>query len=104
EGPFEPGGETRAATAAQAGLFHLIDDGLRPALQDRLGAVPGAALARAFEARIMEAVEIGEDTVAIGKHQVAAPGGFWAGASRSEAPCVGFFPSASVPPCAGPRA
>ncbi len=103
EGPFEAGGETRAAASAQARFFHLVDNRLGATLQDRLGAVPGAALARAFQARIMEAIEIGEDAVAIGKHQVAAPGGFCAGASRSEAALVGALPSASVPALPGPR-
>src|SRR6185437_15986764 len=96
EGPFQARGETGAATAAQARLLHDVDNGLRPQRQDGLGIVPLAALPRAFQTRVLETVKIGENTVAIGKHQVAAPGGFWTGASRSDAPSVGFLASASV--------
>src|ERR1051325_3981630 len=83
EGPFETGGESRPAAAAQAGLLHLCDDGIYTEFNDLLGAVPRAASARAVQPRAVEAVEIGENAVAIGKHQVAAPGGFWTGVSRS---------------------
>src|SRR6185436_1788476 len=62
----------------------------------RLGIVPLAALFRGFEAGALEAIEIGEDAVLVGEHQVAAPGGFCLGASRSEAAWVGFLASASV--------
>src|SRR5471032_489131 len=68
ERPFEAGGEARAATAAQAGLLHLVDDGVDAARQDLLGAVPRAALTGAFETPIVEAVEVGEDAVLVGKH------------------------------------
>ena len=47
-----------------------------PQLQNGLGIVPLAALLRAFQAGVLEAVEIGEDAVLVGEHQVAAPGGF----------------------------
>ena len=48
ERPFEPGREAGAAAAAQARLLHLVDDGVAALFEDRLGAVPGAARARAL--------------------------------------------------------
>ena len=47
---FSPVGKPRAAAAAQAGRLHLVDDRIAPVLQDRLGAVPVAARARARQA------------------------------------------------------
>src|ERR1700761_1159729 len=73
ERPFQAGRKTRAAAAAQAGGLHLVDDPVTALVDDRLGAVPGATLARAFEAPIMEAVEIGEDAVLVGEHDVRFP-------------------------------
>ena len=69
EGPFQAGREAGAAAAAQAGLLHLVDDPFRAELENLLGAVPIAARLRAFEARVLEAVEIGEDAVLVGEHQ-----------------------------------
>ena len=77
EGPFEAGGEAGAAAAAQARLLDHVDDGLGPEFEDRLGAVPVAALLRGVEPRRLEAVEIGEDAVLVGEHQ-SAPGS-WPG-------------------------
>ncbi len=77
ERPFHAGREARAAAATQAGFLHLVHDGIDAALEDLLGAIPAAARHRAFEANVLEAVEIGEDAVFVGEHQVAAPGGFW---------------------------
>ena len=69
ERPFHAGREARAAAAAQAGRLHLGDDGVAALVQDRLGAVPGAALARAFEAPVALAVEILEDAVLVVEHR-----------------------------------
>ena len=69
ERPFQAGREAGAAAAAQARGLHLVDDGVAALLQDRLGAVPGAALARAFEAPVAEAVEVPEDAVLVVEHQ-----------------------------------
>ena len=92
EGPFQTGRKSRAAAAAQARFFHFIDDGLGATIDDRLGTVPGAAFFGGVQARVLQAIEIGENAVAIGKHQVAAPGGF----------CAGVL--ASMSDLAGPRA
>jgi hypothetical protein len=59
----------RAAAAAQPGGLDLGDDRVAALLQDRLGAVPGAALARAFEAEVALAVEIPEDAVLVVEHR-----------------------------------
>ena len=69
ERPFEPGRETRAAAPAQAGGLHLVDDPVASLVDQRLGVVPAAAGARAFQAEIAEAVEIGEDAVLVLKHR-----------------------------------
>src|SRR6202035_2235203 len=65
ERPFQPGRETGAATPAQAGGLDLVDDVVAPLLEDRLGAVPGAAAARAVEGEILAAVEIAEDAILV---------------------------------------
>src|SRR5208337_4232570 len=72
EGPFQAGGETCPAAAAQAGLLHLLNNRVAPARQDRRRVVPVAACPRAFQERIELAVEIGKDAVLIGQH-LAAP-------------------------------
>ncbi len=48
ERPFQAGREAGAAAAAQARRLHLVDDGVAALFEDRLGAVPGAARARAL--------------------------------------------------------
>ncbi len=68
ERPFHAGREARAAAAAQARRLHLVDDPVAALVDDRLGAVPGAALARALEAPIVEAVEVLEDAVLVLEH------------------------------------
>ena len=73
ERPFHAGREARAAAAAQARRLHLVDDGVAALLQDRLGAVPGAALARAFEAPVALAVEVLEDAVLVVEHLRPSP-------------------------------
>ena len=68
ERPFEAGREAGAAAAAQARGLDLVDDAVAALLQDRLGAVPGAARPRAFEAPVVQAVEVLEDAVLVGEH------------------------------------
>ena len=58
ERPFQAGREAGAAATAQARRLDVVDDRLAAFFQDRLGAVPGAARPRAFEAPIVQAVEI----------------------------------------------
>jgi hypothetical protein len=70
ERPFDAGRESSTATPALAGCFHFVDDGVAAFLQDRLGAVPGAARASAGQPPIMAAVEILEDTIFVGEHVV----------------------------------
>ena len=69
ERPLQPGREAGAAAAAQARGLHLVDDSVAALVQDRLGAVPGAALARALEAPVVEAVQVPEDAVLVVEHQ-----------------------------------
>ena len=68
EGPFEAGRKTGAAAPAQARGLHLIDDPVLALVDQRLGIVPGAARARALEAPVAEAVEIGEDAILVFEH------------------------------------
>ena len=78
ERPFEAGRESGAAAAALAGRLHFVDDGVAAFFQNRLGAVPGAACARAVEAPVVPAVEIAKNAVPVGEH-------YWA----SRIGCVG---------------
>src|ERR1700719_1146625 len=73
ERPFQAGRETRPAAAAQARGLHLVDDPVAALVDDRLGAVPCAAAARALEAPVMEAVEVLEDAVLVIEHDVKLP-------------------------------
>ncbi len=71
EGPLHAGGEPGAAATAQARFLHLVDDPLRALVHDRLGAVPVAAPARAVEAPVFQAIEVGVDAILVGKHAQA---------------------------------
>src|SRR5262249_23951899 len=68
ERPLHAGRKTGAAAPAQAGSFHLVDERIAAFLDDRLSAVPRAALARAFEAPVAEAVEVPENAVLVVEH------------------------------------
>jgi hypothetical protein len=65
ERPFEAGRETRAATATQAGGLDLVGDPVPTLVEKFLGAIPTAALARAFEAPVALAVKVGEDAILV---------------------------------------
>src|SRR5208282_6756988 len=58
-----------AAAPAQARLFYLVDNRVSPALKNGLGTIPRAACASAGQSPVLEAVEVREDAVLIGKHQ-----------------------------------
>ena len=71
ERPFEAGAEAGAAAAAKPARLHLVDDPVLALFDDGLGAIPGAPRARAREPPIVEAVEVLENAVFIGKHALA---------------------------------
>ncbi len=73
ERPFHAGRKTRATPAAQAGGFHLIDDPVPAFVDDGLGTVPCATLARALEAPVVEAVEVFEDAILVVEHSQNFP-------------------------------
>ena len=94
ERPLHAGRESRAATAAQAGRLHLVDDPVAALLDDSLGAVPGPAAARTFEPPVIEAVEIAEDTILVLEHHVlpflVAPAALpWPASVRTRGPPAG---------------
>ena len=68
ERPFHAGREARPAAAAQAGRLHFGNDPVAALVENGLGAIPRAALARAVEAPVLEAVEITEDAVLVVEH------------------------------------
>src|SRR5207253_3910527 len=68
ERPFHAGWEAGAAAAAQARGLDLVDDDLAALVEDRLGVIPGATLARAFKAPVALAVEVLEDAVLVVEH------------------------------------
>ena len=72
ERPFQPGREAGAAAPALAGRLHLVDEPVAALLDEALGAVPGAARARAVEAPVVLAVEIEEDAVLVLQHSSIA--------------------------------
>ena len=74
ERPFQPGRESRAAAAAQAGGLHLVDNPVAALVDDRLGAVPRATPARALKPSIVEAVEVLEDAILVVEHDQNFPG------------------------------
>jgi len=73
ERPFEAGREARAATAAQAGLLHLVENPVTALRDDCRRTVPIAALACSGQAPVLEPVEIGENPVLVFKHQLPPP-------------------------------
>ena len=73
ERPFQAGRKARPAAAAQARGLHLVDDPVAALVDDRLGAVPGAAAARALEPPVVEAVEVLEDAILVVEHDLKLP-------------------------------
>jgi hypothetical protein len=74
ERPFQPGRKTRPAAPAQAGGLHLVDDPVAALVDDRFGAIPGAAAACTLKAPIVQAVEILEDAILVVEHDQNFPG------------------------------
>src|SRR5882672_8596084 len=74
ERPLEPGWEPSAAATAQARVLDLADDGVAAFLQDRLGAVPGAARTGAGQAPVAAAVEIAKDAILVIEHRLRLTG------------------------------
>src|SRR6185437_14644383 len=72
EGPFQAGRKTRSPTTAQAGGLHLVDDPVAALVDHRLGAIPGAAAACAFQAPVVQAIEIPEDAILVVEHDYSA--------------------------------
>ena len=69
ERPLEARREAGAAAAAQARGLDLVDDPVVALVDQRLGAAPGAARARALEAPVLEAVEVAKDAVLVCEHR-----------------------------------
>src|SRR6516162_10701088 len=65
ERPLEAGREPGAAPPAQARGFDLVDHPVVTLVDQRLGLIPGAALARAGELPVLETVEIAKDAISI---------------------------------------
>src|SRR5579862_982075 len=79
--PFEAGRKAGAAAPAQPRLLDLVDDPVT-ALGDQIfGAVPVAPLPGAGEAPIAAAIEIGENAVPVGEHQVLSAAALGSGVS-----------------------
>src|SRR3954452_2201969 len=75
ERPFEPGREAGAAAPAQARLLHLVDDPVAALVEEEPVSVPSPAPARRLEAPRVQAVEVGEDAVAVVQHVAPQPTG-----------------------------
>ena len=114
ERPFEAGREAGAAAPAQARSLDLVDDGVAPLVEDRLGVVPCAARLRALEPPIMQAIEISEDAVLVLQHHsrlvvlsscdLSPIGGCGTAASRTLAASPGRFADSSSSGACVPRA
>ena len=68
ERPLEARRKPGAAAAAQSRFLDLVDDVVVALVDEKLRAVPCAALLRALEAHVMESVDIAEDAIAIVQH------------------------------------
>ena len=68
EGPLHPGREARAPATTQTRGFDLIDQLFAAEFKQRLGVVPDATLARAFETPVVTPVEIFKDAVFVTQH------------------------------------
>src|SRR5690606_11849591 len=66
---LEPGREAGAAAPAQPRLLDLLDDPVAALGDQLLGAVPVAAPARAVEAPVVLAEQVGEDAVLVSEHR-----------------------------------
>ena len=73
ERPFEAGRKTRPATSAQPGFFHLVDDPVAALGENLLGPVPVSTRFCRIEAPVVEAIEIGENTILIAQHRDYSP-------------------------------
>ena len=67
--PFQTRRKTRAATTAQAGRLHLVDNPVAPVFKDASRAIPMAPRLRPFERAVVHTIDIGKDTVLILKHE-----------------------------------
>ncbi len=67
EAPLHTGRKARATTAAQARRLDALDDIVLADFHQLLGIVPIAALHRRLDAPILEAIDVGEDAVLVGK-------------------------------------
>ncbi len=90
EGPLHAGREAGAATAAQAGFLHLVDDPVDALVEDCLGVVPGTAGAGAGQSPVMDAIQIGEDAVLVAEHRPTRPSAL---SGRPRAPTSGGPPA-----------
>src|SRR5271165_5389706 len=68
ERPFEARRKTGPATPAQPGFLDLLDDPVAAFEDELLGAVPIPSAPRARQPPIIAAIEVGEDTILVGKH------------------------------------
>jgi hypothetical protein len=73
ERPLETGREARATAPPQPRGLDLVDDPIVALVHDALGVVPETAFARSGQARVVKAVDIGEDTVFVSEHLVYPP-------------------------------
>ena len=73
EAPLHAGREARAAAPAQADALISSMIGSWPRVEQRLGIVPIAALARRLQVPRLKAVDVGEDAVLVGEHQRRPP-------------------------------
>src|SRR5690606_1827496 len=71
EGPFQTGGESCPATAAQPRGLHLIDDPVAALFQNPGRAIPMAARLRPLQRPVELAVDIGEDAILILEHDLS---------------------------------
>src|SRR6516164_307249 len=68
KGPLQPGRKTRAAATAQPGFLDLFDDPVASLEDQLLRSIPIAASPGTRELPIVEAIQIGENPVLVGKH------------------------------------
>ena len=68
ERPLEARRKSGTAAAPESRFLHLVDDVIVALVDEKLRAVPRAALLRALEAHVMETVDIAEDAILVREH------------------------------------
>lgn len=74
ETPLQTRGESRTTTTTKTRVLYLVQNPIMALQQDFLGLVPVASLERALELIVVEAIDVGENTVFVAEVSECCPG------------------------------